>query len=201
MTAADISAAIRQEQADRDDAFLGFPETVAGFDLRPMTLRDWLVLLRVGNFFACGLPEMSDAAKWHKIGKDAASFIWLQSVDYKPHDKQAKRKIEAMLGGDDMDLGALASDIREYVDRTFSDAPPADGKGQPVKSYWSIGASFVHQMGKAYGWSRERTMKEPLRVLWQLWKIESYERDPKTPRFNPSDQQVSAWLKTTNARN
>ena len=196
MNAAELSAAIETEQREREQSFLAFPETVAGFELRPMTLRDMLLLMQLGNVYLAGMPAtMAVEDRLKKYALDSSSLIWLQSVTYKAHDKQAKRKIESALGDPACDLGNLTDGIYDYVKRAFYDQPASPVRDTQSKSYWSIGASLVHAMGKTYGWTREQTLSEPLRVLWQLLKVQHYSNDPKAPQFNPSDQIIAASLK------
>ena len=213
----DYRRAVERERLIRDTAYLPVSERIGPFEVRAMTLRDYLVLRLTGSPFICGGPRDSDAI---------ASFLWLLAPDYAPGNLQGKRRVERACRGYAMPAaprvhlpwlmrrraraGARAAMacasmlglIEEYVQETVQDRP-ATSSGEEGASYFSEAAGLIDTFAAEYGWSDEVVLGMPLKRLFQQLKIIGARRRAANGRaammFNPSDAVRGRLLEALNA--
>src|SRR5262245_22397906 len=75
--------AVIRERVVRDAAFLGINETIAGFEVVPMTLRHYIILRVMGNPL---IRENQTPAP-----EDVFNFLWLLSSKFTAKNSWAKR--------------------------------------------------------------------------------------------------------------
>lgn len=198
--------AVAKEQILRDAAFLGLTESIAdGFEAVPLTMRHYLSLRAIRSpFLVGGTVAVSDViaflrvvapenSNWIRFGELCASFEaklpWLHTFG-----AMARWRIRAARA--EKRLREVTLGIIRYLDAALNDC--GGGGAASAESYFSDGAAMVHRFGLAYGWSRERTMSEPLKCLFQYLKAIKAEDFAKAGRLpvlhNPSGRIISDWL-------
>lgn len=180
-----LREAIEREQFNRVVAFLDFPETVCGVELRPLTMRDCLLLQSIGSPFVVG----------GNVGPiDALAFLKLQCT---PRSRLSRWAMLRVIASRHATVEVVQS-IQEFIEEAFADSPPTDGsEGGP--QYWTLAHSLIHVFGKNYGWPMEETLRHPIKVLLPLLNIIRAESSPGAAMFNPlSDRVRGEWLKSVN---
>jgi hypothetical protein len=204
--------AIAQERFIRDAAFLGVTETVAGFELKPFTLRHKLVLRAAKNpLVTRETPEPGQLAQ----------FLWVTSAEYSTDQKafrsfmrrcrkfvppaepmflETKRwwkRFDAAL----LTMAKTLTEAREYLAEAMMDSPPQNSRLGFKPDYYSEVAFWVSLFN--YQYTAEQVLDMPLKVLYQfLNEAKDKQADPRKPAllFNPSDK-VRIEALTATARN
>lgn len=172
--------AVARETVGRDAAYLRLPRLVAGYVVRPLTLRDYLRLsAECSPFVAGGHP-----------GRDHVAFLlWHQRANTKPDENEQAFAAEL----DAVDLDFLAASCMAYVSEAMADAPGSSGKS---KSYYGLGASIIRTFRHEYpNSSREEILDTPLDELFQELKAIQQHNNPRALLFNRSDRIVSEALR------
>ncbi len=171
--------AVARETVGRDAAYLRLPRLVAGFALRPLTLRDYLRLSAENSPFVAGGRPGRD---------DIAFLLWHQRTERRADvDEQA-----FAAGLDQVDLAFLVASCRAYIAEAMADAPGSGGK---QRSYWGLGASAVATLRHEYpGCTHEEVLDKPVDEIWQEFKAIQKRVDPRAIQFNRSDKIVGDWL-------
>jgi hypothetical protein len=178
-----LAEAIEKEQHVRDTSFLELPESVCGFDVKPLTLRHVLTLGAVGSPFMRG---------GHPMPHDIGAFL-IVVADWKGFKRWCcLRKLGRVAFRD------AVESVDSFVKESFQDAP-ASGAAESV-SYYSFAASIVDVFGREYGWSEAETLDVPLKRLFQYLKAIA-RRNGETVFFNPSDRVRGQWMDTVNKQN
>jgi hypothetical protein len=208
--------AVERERLIRDAAYLPVTERIGPFEVRAMTLQDYLALRLVGSPFICGGPRDSDGI---------AAFLWLLAPDYAPGNLQGKRRMEracrgyAMPGPPRVHLpwlmrrrargaaraavacASMLGLIEDYVAETVQDRP-ATSSGEEGASYFSEAAGLIDTFAAEYGWADEVILGMPLKRLFQQLKIINARRRAASGRatmmFNPSDAVRGRMLEALN---
>lgn len=180
-----LREAIEREQFNRVVAFLDFPETVCGVELRHLTLRDILLLQSIGSPFVTG----------GNVGAiDALAFLKLQCTPRSQLSRWAMLRVVASR----YSTVEVVHAIQEFIEEAFADAPPTDG-GSGGPQYWTMAHSLVHVFGKNYGWPQDETLRHPIKTLFPLLNIIRQENNPGAAMFNPlSDRVRGEWLNSVN---
>lgn len=178
-----LREAIEAEQHIRDTSFLALPESVCGFDVKPLTLRHVLTLGAVGSpFMRGGHPMPHDVGAFMCIVGEWSGFNRWRNL----------RKLGRLAF-----LDAVAS-VDSFVKESFQDSP--GGSGVEGVSYYSFAASIVDLFGREYGWREADILDAPVKRLFQYLKAIS-RRNGETVLFNPSDRIRSQWMEKVNERN
>ena len=178
-----LREAIEQEQHIRDTSFLALPESVCGFDVKPLTLRHVLTLGAVGSpFMRGGYPRPNDVGAFLIVVGDWKGFKrWC-----------CLRKLGRVAFRD------AVESVDSFVKESFQDAP-ASGSAESV-SYYSFAASIVDVFGREYGWRESDILDAPVKRLFQYLKAIS-RRNGETVLFNPSDRVRGEWMDAVNKQN
>ena len=175
-----LREAIEAEQHIRDTSFLPLPESVCGFDVKPLTLRHVLTLGAVGSPFMRG---------GHPMPHDIGAFL-IVVADWKGFKRWCcLRKLGRVSFRD------AVESVDSFVKESFQDSP--SGTGEASASYYSFAASIVDVLGKEYGWSESEILDVPLKRIFQYLKAIA-RRNGETVFFNPSDSVRSRWLDEVN---
>ena len=181
-----FAEAVYQERLVRDSAFLRLSETVCGFELRPMTLRDYAVLRMAGN------PLLGDALP---APEELAQFLWILSVSY---SKSRLRRILFSIRvnkacATPLQAARLIDSCREYRQEAMQDAPALAGCKGYSPSYYSDCAYWCGILGREYGYSMDEVLDIPLKILFQLPGEMKDHHNSKSPRCNPSDRILADY--------
>lgn len=178
-----LREAIEHEQHVRDTAFLELPESVCGFDLKPLTLRHILILGSIGSpFMRGGHPMPHDVGAFMCIVGDWRGFSRWRNL----------RRLGRVAFRDSIEQ------VDDFVKESFQDSP--GGSGVEGISYYSFAASIVDVFGREYGWREADILDAPVKRLFQYLKAIS-RRNGETVLFNPSDRVRGQWMETVNERN
>ena len=178
-----LREAIEAEQHIRDTSFLPLPESVCGFDVKPLTLRHVLMLGAVGSPFMRG---------GHPMPHDIGAFLIVVG-DWKGFKRWCcLRKLGRVAFRD------AVESVDSFVKESFQDSP--GGSGVEGVSYYSFAASIVDLFGREYGWRETDILDAPVKRLFQYLKAIS-RRSGETVLFNPSDRIRSQWMEKVNERN
>ncbi len=183
-----IRAAIEEEAALREPAFLGAPFLVCGLPLEPLTLRRYLLLITAQSPFVTGGATTPE---------EAARFLWCLSARH----NGAKVGLEEFLAEvAQLNYGEVLEGIAEFLRYSFFDAPADGTEKRESVSYYSFATVYVDIFAKEYGWSYEDCMTTPLPVIFQLLRRITQRNDSKEILFNPlSDPAKARWLESLNA--
>jgi len=208
-------AAAHQERLVRDAAFLLPHETVAGFQLRPMTLRDYLTLRLAACPIALqtGTPTPAELARFlwllSTINSPTINFLgplrfWRRCRQFNPPSppwfptKRAlarwKRRRQRALEFAARVLNAA----RHYMRETMQDRPGQERGHRP--SYYSDPCTWWGTLGRnGYHLTRAEILDTPLKILFQcLREIRAHNGQPLN---NPATAAVlDAELHRLNSR-
>jgi hypothetical protein len=204
------ASAIVRERFVRDAAFLGVTETVAGFELRPMTLRH-LLLLRVVNS-----PLLRDETP---SPIELAQFFWMTSAEYSLDDAARERFIKRCLKFTPpapqyfetrrwrrrfnramFEMAEALAAARAYIAEAMMDRPASQPSIGYTPEYYSSVAWWVGLFEHRY--TAEQILDMPLKVLYQYLneiKDRASAGSKKKPVFcNPSDKVRGEWIAASN---
>jgi hypothetical protein len=193
---------VRQQEFERDAAFLRVRETICGYEVDPLTTRHLLWLYTIESPFLVDKKIRADEGALH-----VAAFMRVVTPGFNPLSKLNRRlffwKYRRYFRGQKINVGQAVEEIREYIVGALRDKPPAgDGSSE---SYWSMAASIVHSLSGHYGWTMDEALDVPVKCAFQLMKIQRLEASAKAgvkiPLFNPSDELKSRWLEEQATKN
>lgn len=202
-----MAEAVEKELTVWDAAFLPVNESVAGFEVRPMTFADCLILrLMKSPLLIGGTPSPLDLV----------GFLWVLSPDYTPRGGAAKSRFlkrcraflpksppwfktkravarwEKRSGAALLEAATIIKSARAYVAETFQDRPPRRGEAQD--SYYSDACAICATFAREYGWTRSESLNMPIKQAFQFFKECRQHHRPKSPMFKPSDRVVGAYV-------
>jgi hypothetical protein len=190
--------AVSRERFIRDVAYLGIPEKIGNFKVKPMTLWHVLALRSVGSPFICGGKPTVD---------DATVFLWQLSLEYSPSNLRGKRRNEKACRrawrGKPVEFWETVIAIHEFIEEVYSESP-CHSSTVGGKSYYSECAGICDSIGAAYGWDIEKTMNTPLKQVFQQLKIlrarEKAAAGKQPIMANPSDKIIGEMLAEETAK-
>jgi hypothetical protein len=212
--------ALGKEQLVRDACFLPVTESVAGFELRPMTLRDYLVLKSARSPLLAGripspdqlLAFLWQLSPWYRPRLSLATiinrrlFVWhcrrllplreprvRWKMGLPRWQEQAQKRLER--------AARLVLACREYVKETFQDAPPSSSRAQLDPQFWGDAVALCAVLGREFGWTEDYVLAMPLKRIFQYLKEIGHAHGAKVPLCNPSDAVKADWLRSVNRRN
>lgn len=192
------AVAVEKERIVRDASFFPVNERIGPFDVRPMTLRHYLMLRAMRSpLLGKALPSTNDLA----------AFLWVVSPDFslcvKARNKflkKCRRSFVSTRFFRQKKLKVAAEIInaaRAYVDEAFQDAPPQTQTATFDKEYYSDAAAICARFARVFGWDDEAILDKPLKRLFQYLKEhrvhEAAEvgQSDKVILFNPSDSLLT----------
>jgi len=178
-----LAEAIEKEQHARDTAFLELPESVCGFDLKPLTLRHILTLGSIGSPFMRG---------GHPMPHDVGAFMCVVGGWQGFNRWRKLRKLGRVTFRDAIEQ------VDAFVKESFQDSP--SGSEVESVSYYSFAASLVDLFGHEYGWAERNILDAPVKRLFQYVKAIS-RRNGEKILFNPSDRVRREWMDAVNNQN
>lgn len=202
--------AVERETLVRDAGFLNLTESIGKFEVRQMTLRDYLVLKTMRSpllFRAIPSPEQ------------LAAFLWVLSPSYQPDapraryrflrrcrafvpkrpplirfprlmarwEKDCKIRLELTL--------KLSLEAINYVKETMMDKPAQAATMGFEAPYFSIAAPFVSFMWRECG---KDAMACSLKEIFQQLRESKQRNNSKEPLGNPSERVIQEELDRRN---
>lgn len=206
--------AVSRETFIREAAYQDITETVAGFELRPLSLRNYLVLRATGNPLLIG-GEVTAG--------QLLALLWLLSPEYDQNNAKAKAKFYKRSGlvppavplvrwnwlmriwryRTTRVLNRVAevlAAVRAYVDEALQDYPGSQLQGREV-SYYGEGTSICSAIAREYHWAEREILELPMKRLLQYWKEMVGQEKGPSALSNPSDQVKADFLRRFNQRN
>lgn len=205
--------AVRKERACRDAAFLGITETVGSFELRAMTLRDYIMLRNMRSPVLARIPATEE---------QLSAFLWLLSPAFQPGWQFTSWLLRRAfilfrcrrLWKDDLFMAKTEAACWAYVDETFQDSksgtavgwirppnnplklPPIPAPQTPRNSdpeYFSDACYFSALFARHYnGWTPEMVLNLPLKAVFQFQN--EIRKQCGIDLQNPSDAVLSNAL-------
>jgi len=207
--------AARREREIRDVPFLGLPETVAGIDCAPLTLRRlmWLQMVKC-PFLTSATVEQLKAKP--NIAADIVGFFWVVSPLFDAGNKRKRKRFDRQLekaGLMKMDGNHVISEIKTYMDESFLDSE----EGPAEKSFYSNAASIGFLCHKLFGleidlWEnswlrriyrhmtgRPNAIDIPLKIVRQYVRAHRNSQNPTIFTNRLSDERVKEWMRGMNS--
>lgn len=209
--------AVERENLIRDSAAHNFTEKLAGFEVRQMTLSDFLALRLAGNPFLVGGKISSS---------DVFAFLWRLSPSYRSGNPLARRWLkfqcrkfsipampriknvvsmpwwEVRAEAAIKHLKAATAEISDFVNEALQDWPMSPLGGGGDKRYYSNGVSIIDMLAREYGWTEgyilSRSMKNLLQYMKAIKAFHSAQAGKNPVLSNPSDGVINDWMKTRN---
>lgn len=191
-----LSEAYERERRLREEVYLDQPHYVCGIPLRQITPRMFALLLHIGTpFIGGGVATEGD------IGR----FLWACHRDFTPPSKgilgrfRNWKRDRFLASLRKMDFDELEDGIDEFLDATFLDSPQG-GKTDDTPYVCGVAWMEYRMALDPFRWDSERTMRTPLRRIYQL--IRCHDSSNGIPLFNKiSDDVKSEFLRDLNALN
>lgn len=216
----EYQAALKQDGENRETAFYDLPETVCGFELKPLTALGLLALHHIQSPFLIqqfirGKRKPVDSLpfdagdEWlnaHVLihPREIPRFLWPLSVDFVPMAGSRWRKFLARMAHRrfvrrcrKLSYGKSCEEIRHYLDDSLCDRPGGAGVGIPIASWIS---GDVHFLAKEYGWTEREILNTPLKRIYQYQRRIVEASGNKAAISNRSDSLKAEWLARLNER-
>lgn len=193
--------AVRRESEIRNRAFLGGAQVVCGVRVYPLSLRRLIWLEAAGN--AHVIPARFESLA--EAAAHAAQVLYFCSGRFRLPDSPAvpfwrawRDKISVRLF-----LTALRSirtevelisEVREWLDAQFMDAPCGSSDGVHSAGHAAYPAYIVDRFGEAgLLFTQDEILDMPLARLWQYWRLAT-RRLSGGALTNPSDDLATQYL-------
>jgi len=174
--------AVEAEESIRLASFFEVPRTLLGFDVRPLTVRDVMLL-----DFAKS-PFMHGGAV---TPVDIAIALWILSVD-RTQGKSRRRFVRRCRS---VRYGEAVAAIGAYLEDELLDSPGGGGGKEARPQSWV--ADIVHLFASTYGWTEPQILDLPMARANQYIRAIRASKDSQALFINPrSDRVKGDWLKT-----
>src|ERR1044071_529743 len=208
--------AVAKERLAREASFMPITETVGGFELVSMTLRQFLILSTMRS------PLLTNETP---TPIDLATFLWLLNPHYTPWggfhrwlmlrklrrcvtpptplwtSKRITARHERRVNLALFRAAKLVEAVRGYVVETLQDWQPSNSpSGVVMVDHYSDGVAICAAMAREYHWSQEEVLNLPMKRLLQYLKEIRVHNGSKIPLCNPSDHIRAQWLEQVNQR-
>lgn len=213
---AGFKEAAEAEQLARESVYLGLNENVAGYEVKPLLFRQYLLLRFIGSPLLIGTTPTPI---------DLARFLWMLSPqfgakkwfrrwlfmrrcrkDFAPLPKPILRTELAMIiwewkAMQKLERAAEVLDAcRKFVKESLMDCPRSSGGGM-VKDYYSDACAICNQFGRQFGTPDEVTLAMPMKVVLQkIREIKQHELGIRAGLGNPSDEILNRFMREQNAK-
>lgn len=168
----------------RNLAWFPEPWTIAGKEVRVMTLGDYRALSLIGSPVIHG-GSYSD--------EDVARFLWVLSPEFsRDSELFAVFALEVADG-----LAGCREELDEYLDFLFLDEPPSSSGGRSIATSY-IG-SLTHAFASSYGWSIAKILLIPVPQAYQLIKLIRRSSNPDAPDFHGGEARINVFLNYVNS--
>jgi hypothetical protein len=196
------------EKVIRDSAFFGLTENVAGFELKPLTLRNYLTLQFINS------PLL---AKETPSPVQLAQFLWVNSKDFKVCPRARARFLKGCrffcppsppilfqtrrwrrrFNRAMFEMARVLNAAREYIKQSTMDAPPSRVGNTFSPAHYSEVAFWLSMFKFRY--THNQILEMPMKVLYQCLNERSEVLSGgKRIAFNPSDKVLAEWTAAQN---
>ena len=172
----------RIEDYWRDFAFLGMPEEICfpggkRITVNLLTLRMYIQLSAVRSPFIVG----------GRINPEhVAQILWRLSPKYDKRDPKNKVRTKFVKEIAVLPFKSSVRIISRFLDRMFTDKPPAQvSEKNTKKSDSSFAAWMIHKLASAYGWTDDAILDMPIPRLFQYLRNIQRQENPELIHFNP----------------
>jgi hypothetical protein len=198
--------AVAKEGLVRDASFLPINEDIAGYEVRPMSLRHFLILCVAYNpIIVYSVPNY----------EELSAFLWLLSPQYnasgvgkerflrrcrrdfvagprsrifrKQWRRDCRRKTER--------FARLIEAAHSFVREAMQDRPPVSRGSLREKTYYSQATSICATMMERFHLHEQYVLDMPLKRIFQYLKYVHAVEGRLDFLANPSDQVVNEWVK------
>ena len=196
-----LSSARQHQLITRENSLLNLTYDLCGVTVRTMTIRDYVLLERIGCPFLSRLePDMESIAmflwvlseqfqKW----ADAAGWRGLvptfQPVAAFVHARKIRRKFGKSIPETSE---AVVVKAFEYIDTMFFDSPPALGNGQ--ESCLSYLTGWFDAIQSEYKFSSEQVWSMGLPELFQRLNAIHLRKSSHVPQFNKGTDSIKLFI-------
>lgn len=200
----------RREREIRDVPFLGLPETVAGLDCAPLTLRRlmWLQMVK-SPFLTTATPE--ELLEKPNLATDIIGFFWITSPVFDPGNRRRRKQFDRTIEKSRLlqkPAAEVVAEIKTYMAEAFMDAE----EGPQEKSFYSSAAGTTYLCHKLFGleidvwengWLRRfwravtgkpNALDIPLKIIRQYVRAHRNSQNPTIFTNRLSDTKVREWL-------
>ena len=192
-----LSKAKARQQMARENSMLNLTHDICGFKIRTLTIRDYVVLDRLGcPFIARREPTLEDLSMFLWVMSpgfnrwlDRKWFSFFQPVAAFLHTCKVRRKF-----GRDIPATSEPAVIAcfDYVNLMFYDSPPSMAGGQ--ESCLSYLTGWFDAMQGEYRMTSEQVWAMPLPELFQRLNAIRQRRYPHVPSFNKGTDSVKIFI-------
>lgn len=174
--------AVERENALRESAALGITETICGIEVLPLNVKHLILLEGCDSpFFSGGAPEATD------IGK----FFWIVSPRYSRRPglrcRLLMRKVRRL-----QYVNAVQG-INDYMEEACHDMLGTSGSER--RAFAGLAAFIIHTLAYNYGWTDEQILRQPLKMVWQYFRLIKKENAPDKTITNRTDEMVVNWAR------
>jgi len=207
--------AIAKQEFIRDSSLMPVTENLCGFEVRQMTLIDFVALRLVKSPFIVGgipdchairtflwrmSPRYNLSGGWHRWRIMMRCKKYLIPLEPMIHTRRAvKRWGVASIAALER-RGRVIIAIRDFVKDTLQDWPSGKAPIGDAVSYYSDAVAIVGSVAREYGWSYAELTSIPLKLLLQCHKEIKASSGAKV-LFNPSDGVIQDWQREINRAN
>ena len=196
-----MAAAESSQYQTRENSLLNLTYDLCGFNVRTMTIRDYVLLDRVGSPFLQRVePTMADLAM----------FLWILSPEFKAWINGTglrkwlpslqpvaaflySRKVNRAFGKDIPKTSeAMIVKCFEYIDEMFFDCPPSVKGGE--KSCLSYLTGWFDSLQSEYHFTSEQVWEMGLPELFQRLAAIRQRINPSMPQFNKRTDELKMWI-------
>jgi len=192
-----LSQAKHRQFITRENSLLNLTYDLCGIKVRTMTVRDYVLLERIGSPFVSRVePEMADLAL----------FLWILSPNFNmwnsrwwlawPRTLAAflyGRKVSSMFGSNIPETSELVIvKAFEYIDTMFYDSPPALTSG--YESCLSYLTGWFDSIQSEYHFTSNQVWDMGLPELFQRLNAIRQRNNPQVPTFNKGTDEIKLFV-------
>ena len=192
--------ALKREQTARDVGILNVNSHFRGFEVRQITLRDWLILDAIDSPILRGeIPQPEEVAR----------FLWVLSPRFVAGRGLFARwsRFRFVRKVAKLPYGEASVFCVNHVKDSFMEPPmqTASKNQEWIAPQVSFAASLIHTISHFYGWTRSDVLAMPVKELFQYMKlirIHNEASSGQNPIYaNPSDEvRLKAIIKIRKER-
>ena len=196
-----LAEAERNQFRTRENSLLGLTYNLCGFKVRTLSVKDYVLLDRIGSPFIRRLePTMGDLALFLWLMSPQFA-LWAEDRGWRKHFSTL-RPIAAWIYGRRImrKFGRNCPESSEplvvacfgYVDEMFFDSPPSvNGGGESCLSYLT---GWFDALQSEYKFSNEQVWDMGLPELFQRLNAIRQRHNPSAPSFNRQTDELKMWV-------
>lgn len=213
-----LAKARGQEYRAQEDNWLDFPSRIAGLKVRPMTVQDYVVLLRIASPFLLRTePSFEDLglflwilspeiARWHKkrfhtgekihawfYGRKVRSILKIRQLENQAAEWFRQNPGKPFILPAECDLSRAIVQAFKYIDRMFMERPASMAKEGNGSGIFYL-CSWFDAMQSEYRMTDEDVWTMPIPRLFGRLKAITARKNPSEPEFNSKKDELVSRL-------